>query len=42
MGNRHVCTSSVVLHKVSGSLHAVDMRKYTNVQLVLFCIRYQS
>ena len=35
MGNRHVCTSSVMLHKVSGSVHAVDMRKDTYVQLVL-------
>ena len=42
MGNRHICTSSVVLHKVSGSVHAVDMRKDTYVQLVLCCIRYQS
>ena len=42
MGHRHVCTSSVVLHKVSGSVHALDMRQDTYMQLVLCCIRYQS
>ena len=42
MGNIRICTSSVVLHKVSGSVHAVDMRKDTYVQLVLCYIRYQS
>ena len=29
MGNKHVFTSSVMLHKVSGSLRAVDRRKDT-------------